>query len=207
MQTYGWKFVLFSLSTAINYFDYHFFSLSLSVLKQTDAESCSRFCGTGRPLCVLLRDRTPMRQERGWILSPCPTPSPPAHHHFLFIAWTESKAATRTGCNGNWNIMEHFCRLNWTLCPYHLLNRSQNRPTLYCLLRVHTHTPHTHTPHTHTHTHTHTRTHTYTCTHTSECWLTTLAGIKQSTSHCTLTHTPQTEIHIRVCILTLLQEF
>ncbi len=157
MQTRGWKFVLFILSGTISDFDYHFFSLSLSVLTQTDAERCSRFCGTWRPLCVLLRDRAPMRHERGWILSPCPTPSPPAHTHFLSITWTESKAATHTGCNGNWNIMEHFCRLNWTLCPYHLLNRLQNRPTLYGLLRAHTHT------HTHTHAH----------THTSECWLTT----------------------------------
>lgn len=52
MQTWGWKWVLFILSGTISDFDYHFFSLSLSVPTQTDAEHCSRFCGTGRPLCV-----------------------------------------------------------------------------------------------------------------------------------------------------------
>lgn len=45
----------------ISDFDYDF----LYLFPQTNAELCSRFCGTGRPLCVLCRDRAPMRHKRG----------------------------------------------------------------------------------------------------------------------------------------------
>lgn len=80
MQTWGWKWVLFILSGTISDFDYHFFSLSLSVPTQTDAEHCSRFCGTGRPLCVpVQRQSSHETRERMNTLSLPHTvsPSPP----------------------------------------------------------------------------------------------------------------------------------
>lgn len=109
-------------------------SFYLSVPTQTDAERCSCFCGTGRPLCVPAQRQSSheTRERMNTLLAP-------AHPRFLPIAWTKSEATSLAGCNGNWNIMEHFCRLNWTLCPYHLLNHSQNKPEFHGLLHVYTH--------------------------------------------------------------------
>lgn len=119
-------------------------SLFLSIPTQSNAEHthCSDSGGHDDPCVLLSKQQLSSLEKWVWILYACPPllPQPPTVH---FIAWTRSDAATHTGCNGNWNIMEHFCRLIWTLCPYHLLNRSQNRPTLHGLLRVDIHT-HTH---------------------------------------------------------------